>query len=226
VQYATQDILALAHAAWRANGNNFISAGRWPQAGMDTPSDANSFLVRAWLDTDLMESFTIEADRQFALEAVQHARTYSFRALKGTVSEFELNVIRHVQEDRVDAKHVGMLCYMPELVRRNQVNDRLEQIGRRNPYDGSVKRVQGMFVSARTEYVPATRTRWGAQLAKWHMRGVLDIDGVEVAVHFYFKDRIEVDVPVPISGRTKSVDARGIGRLGYVKIVKAPTETA
>jgi hypothetical protein len=122
--YKTQEVLAVAFAAQRNNGAYVKQTERFSEPANKTRF-ANKELVKyyfaedkTWLPKDYTELAVIENDYENVDVAVRHFRRYTLGVIGDQLSGFQKDVFDAVTSDEVDAGKLGVLAYVPELVKR------------------------------------------------------------------------------------------------------------
>lgn len=122
--YRTQEVLAVAFAAQRNNGSYVKQTERFSEPENKTRF-ANKELVKfyfaedkSWLPKDYLDLAVTENDYENVDVAVKHFRRYTLGVIGDQLSGFQKDVFEAVTSEEVDAGKLGVLAYVPELVKR------------------------------------------------------------------------------------------------------------
>lgn len=122
--YKTQEVLAVAFAAFKRNGGYVKVTERFNEPQNKTRF-ANKELVKlqfadstVWKPQDYLALTVTEDDYENVDIALKHFRRYTLGVIGNQLSGFQKDVFDAVTSDEVDAGKLGVLAYVPELVKR------------------------------------------------------------------------------------------------------------
>jgi hypothetical protein len=118
--FKTQDVLAIAFAAYRANNGYIKDTYRFTE---NDPLFSNKDIVKFQLCPDYRPGDfkpirTVEEDYEAVDVALKHFRRYTMEMLGETLSDFQKSIFENVVQEEVEYSKLGMLAYVPELVDR------------------------------------------------------------------------------------------------------------
>ena len=221
--FKTQDILAVAFAAYRKNGSYLKHTQRFSTPECETRF-ANKELVKnhfqdpIYVPPDYKALTITEADYDAVDVALKHFRRYTLGLIGDQLSGFQLDIYKAVTADEVDGSRLGVLAYVPELVKR-EVEDaafkKLLRVEYRNSqYVGSEK--------DSVEGVVKILSKFHSE--QWESNNyVADLAGNLVS--FMIKeditigDRRRIKAKVKAQSKNRSFDVNET-RLNYVKLLK------
>lgn len=123
-----QDMLALAYAAYRVNGNRYIKDTR--RFSEDQPTQhANKDLVRyflhqkghapgVWVPDDYVPFAVTEEDYASVDRARSHFKRYTMDILGDSLTSFQRSVYEVYCQEQIAVNAAGLVSYLPELVDR------------------------------------------------------------------------------------------------------------
>jgi hypothetical protein len=221
--FKTQDVLAVAFAAYRKNGSYLKHTQRFSTPECETRF-ANKELVKnhfqdpIYVPPDYKALTITEADYDAVDVALKHFRRYTLGLIGDQLSGFQLDIYKAVTADEVDGSRLGVLAYVPELVKR-EVEDaafkKLLRVEYRNSqYVGSEK--------DSVEGVVKILSKFHSE--QWESNNyVADLAGNLVS--FMIKeditigDRRRIKAKVKAQSKNRSFDVNET-RLNYVKLLK------
>jgi len=222
--FPVQDVLAVAFAAYRKNGGYVKHTQRFSET--DKPTiHANKELVKYhfqdaanWLPPDYNKLEITEVDYDAVDVALKHFRRYTLGVIGGQLTGFQEDVFKAVSGDTVESHKVGLLAYVPELVRREVEDAAFKKLLRTeyrdSQYVGNEK--------DNVEGVAKILSRFFSE--QWQSYNyVADLTGNLVS--FMTKDRFDVGerkrikAKVKSQGKNRSFDVNET-RLNYVKFSK------
>jgi hypothetical protein len=222
--FPVQDVLAVAFAAYRKNGGYVKVAQRFSETNNQT-IHANKDLVKYhfqdaanWLPSDYNKLEVTEADYDAVDVALKHFRRYTLGVIGGQLTGFQEDVFKVVSGDTVDFQKVGLLAYVPELVRREVEDAAFKKLLRTEYRDSQYIGKEKDNV----EGVAKILSRFFSE--QWQSYNyVADLTGNLVS--FMTKDRLEVGERKRIKAKIRSqVKNRSFDvnetRLNYVKLFK------
>lgn len=146
MQYKTQDVLAVAFRAHKKNDGYIKDTVRFSEPTNPTVF-SNKDLVKYQMRPEFRpEDFnplrTTDEDYADVNDALKHFRRYTFGLLGESLSDFQKDVIDNVWSETVDWNKLGILAYVPELVKRelkeNSLKKTLRTEYRESVYIGGV----------------------------------------------------------------------------------------
>jgi len=221
--FKTQDVLAVAFAAYRKNGSYLKHTQRFSTPECETRF-ANKELVKnhfqdpIYVPPDYKALTITEADYDAVDVALKHFRRYTLGLIGDQLSGFQQDIYKAVTADEVDGSRLGVLAYVPELVKR-EVEDaafkKLLRVEYRNSqYVGSEK--------DSVEGVVKILSKFHSE--QWESNNyVADLAGNLVS--FMIKeditigDRRRIKAKVKAQSKNRSFDVNET-RLNYVKLLK------
>lgn len=221
--FKTQDVLAVAFAAYRKNGSYLKHTQRFSTPECETRF-ANKELVKnhfqdpIYVPPDYKALTITEADYDAVDVALKHFRRYTLGLIGDQLSGFQQDIYKAVTADEVDGSRLGVLAYVPELVKR-EVEDaafkKLLRVEYRNSqYVGSEK--------DSVEGVVKILSKFHSE--QWESNNyVADLAGNLVS--FMIKeditigDRRRIKAKVKAQSKNRSFDVNET-RLNYVKLSK------
>ena len=129
--FKTQDVLAVAFAAYRHNNGYIKDSYRFSEPE-NKPIFSNKDIVKAQMvpeyrADDFRPVRTTEEDYEAVDFALKHFRRYSMEILGSSLSGFQLEVFEQVCLEEVEYKKLGLLAYVPELVKREVKENSLKK---------------------------------------------------------------------------------------------------
>lgn len=128
-----QEMLALAYAIYRHNGNQYVKQTR--RFSEDTPTlFANKELIKyvlarktqtsPYVPDDVPEVTVTEEDYASVERARQHMKRYTLEILGDSLNDFQKTVYEAYCADNIPVNKAGLVAYLPQLVDRE-----MEDIG-------------------------------------------------------------------------------------------------
>jgi hypothetical protein len=121
--FKTQEVLAVAFAAYRKNGSYLKNTQRFSTPGCETRF-ANKELVKYhfqdsnFLPPDFKSLTVIDTDYDAVDVALKHFRRYTLGLIGDQLTGFQQDIYKAISADEVDDSRLGILAYVPELVKR------------------------------------------------------------------------------------------------------------
>jgi len=123
-----QDMLALAYAAYRINGNRYVKDTRRFSEGQPTLY-ANKDLVRfflhqkghapgVWVPEDYVPFSVTEEDYASVERARNHFKRYTMDILGDSLTSFQKSVYEVYCQEQIPVNAAGLVSYLPQLVDR------------------------------------------------------------------------------------------------------------
>lgn len=140
-----QEALAFCFAAQRINNGYLKNTQRYSE---DTPTQhSNKEMVKQhfgdYKDPDFVDFKTVEEDYEGVDIAQKHFRRYTMGLIGDTLNSFQKDVFAVLNADSVPFNKLGLLAYIPELVKREVEENRFKKLLRmdyRNSKDvGNIK---------------------------------------------------------------------------------------
>ena len=149
-QYPTQEVLAIAYAAYEKNGGYLKDTFRFSEPTNETVF-SNKDIVKFQLEKEFRPNdFTplkITADHFAKVdEALKHFRRYTLGVIGDTLSDFQKDTLETLWSDSIGYSKVGILAYVPELVQRETKESNLKKLIRTEYRDSNVIGEQGESV--------------------------------------------------------------------------------
>lgn len=125
-EYATQEVLAVACAAHRINSGYQKLTQRFSE---DTPTKhSNKEMVKfhfalkegRYVDKDFVQFEPDESDFKHVETIRNHFKRYSMELLGTNLSNFQKDCFASISADTVSEKQLGIVAYVPELVKREK----------------------------------------------------------------------------------------------------------
>tara|TARA_E500000178_G_C16793000_1_gene648898 strand:+ start:95 stop:781 length:687 start_codon:yes stop_codon:yes gene_type:complete len=144
--WKTQEVLAVAYAAYKKNKGYLKDTFRFSEPTNDTVF-ANKDLVKFQLINDFRPEdwkplVITEQDYADVDDALKHFRRYTLGILGDSLSQFQQDTIEAILSDDVASNKLGILAYVPELVIRetkeNSFKKTLRTVYRNSNYIGEV----------------------------------------------------------------------------------------
>jgi hypothetical protein len=122
MEYKTQDVLAVAYAAYRQNNGYVKDTYRFSEPENHTlfsNKDLLKFQFRPdYRPDDFRPIKTLEEDYQSVDDALKHFRRYTMSVLGDDLSDFQRDIVEAVWLETVPFNKLGILAYVPEFVSR------------------------------------------------------------------------------------------------------------
>jgi len=140
-----QEALAFCFAAQRINNGYLKNTQRYSE---DTPTQhSNKEMVKQhfgnYKDPDFVDFKTVEEDYEGVDIAQKHFRRYTMGLIGDTLNSFQKDVFAVLSADGIPFNKLGLLAYIPELVKREVEENRFKKLLRmdyRNSKDvGNIK---------------------------------------------------------------------------------------
>jgi hypothetical protein len=132
--YKTQDVLAVAFSAYKRNGGYVKVTERFNEPE-NKSRFANKELVKLfyteasqWTPKDYVPLTVSEDDYENVDIAIKHFRRYTLGVIGDQLNGFQKDIFEAVSSDEVDAGKLGILAYVPELVKREVENNTFKKL--------------------------------------------------------------------------------------------------
>ena len=144
INYKTQDVLAVAYAAYKKNKGYQKDKFRFSEPTNDTAfsiKDLVKFqMVPEFRPEDFKPLVITEQEYADVEDALRHFRRYTLGILANNLNYFQQDVIDAVLGEDVNQNKLGILAYVPELVAReikeNNLKKTLRTVYRNSNYVG------------------------------------------------------------------------------------------
>tara|TARA_B100002019_G_scaffold103751_1_gene89290 strand:+ start:3376 stop:4050 length:675 start_codon:yes stop_codon:yes gene_type:complete len=146
-KFKTQDVLAVAYAAHRKNNGYIKDTYRFSEPTNETAFSNKDYvkfqMVPEYRPEDFKPLVITESDYAGVEAAMKHFRRYTLGILGESLNSFQQDMIETILVDSVDTNKLGILAYVPELVRRetkeNSFKKTLRTTYRNSNYVGEPK---------------------------------------------------------------------------------------
>lgn len=221
---SSQDALALAYAAHRINGNQYIKETRRFSTEGNDPIYSNKEIVKytlasqrnEWIPDDFTPVVVTAEDYESVEDCKNHFKRYTMLAL-GDITEFQQNMFEIVKQN--EHRYLdGRIAFIPQFVenerKENALKKKIRMDYRNSVHLGKEKdEVDGV--------VKILEARWSNQFERWNYNGVIDGN----LVSFMNANNHEVGSVKRIKGKIKSLQDNKLfkvpeTRLNYVKLSK------
>ena len=120
--FKTQDVLAIAFAAYRTNNGYIKDSYRFSEPD-NKPIFSNKEIVKWQLipeyrPGDFQPVRTTAEDYEAVDVALKHFKRYTMEMLGNNLNDFQKTVFEQIGLDQVEYSKLGLLAYVPELVKR------------------------------------------------------------------------------------------------------------
>lgn len=131
MELKTQDALAVAYAAYKYNEGYVKDTHRFSEpvnATMFSNKDILKFQFRPeWRPDDFKPLSTSEDDYEAVDQALKHFRRYTLGLLGEKLSNFQTDVMEVIGQETVPLNKLGLIAYVPELVKRETKENTLKK---------------------------------------------------------------------------------------------------
>lgn len=136
-KFNTLDVLAVAYAAQRIN-KGYVKFGSYDYHKNIILSKANKEIVKehfdcfhsSWRrqeDKIRAQVNVLDEDKQAADNARSHFKKYTLGLLGNSLNDFQKDLFTAVSADEVTASQLGILAYVPEMVKREKAETSLKK---------------------------------------------------------------------------------------------------
>lgn len=221
------EMLALAYAVYRMNGNQYIKNTRRFSEGTPTQF-ANKELMKyiiarktqanPYVPDDVPEVAVTEEDYASVERARQHMKRYTLQILGDSLNDFQKTVFEAYSADNIPVNKAGLIAYLPQLVDREMEDIAFKKLLRMEYRDSAHIRQEKDPVEG---VIKILRKSYSEQWEKYNY--VADFNGNLVSFMNGFdhpvgsRKRIKAKVKGHTRNRNFSVDET---RLNYVKLYK------
>lgn len=223
------DSLAVAYAAYRINGGEYVKHTQRYSEPENKTKFANKDLVRFywekknntteshWLPTDFEMFEPTEEDYASVEQARVWMKRYVMLGL-GELDNFKADMVRELSQDQVPFKGMGRIAYAPEFIARDQHENGLKKTIRVEYRDSKHIEPVGASVEGVIEFLDK---RYSSQWESYNYTGVIEGNLVSFMNKFDHavgsRKRIKAKVKSHTKNRLFSADET---RLNYVKLYK------
>lgn len=126
--YPTEDIIALAYAAYRTNNGYEKTTRRYSEETPTTWSNKELITFTAksdWKPEDFVSITITDEDREAAKQGEKHMRRYSMLAL-GDLPQFESDLFSAYSAEQTNISRVGLIAYLPAFIDRELAEKELK----------------------------------------------------------------------------------------------------
>ena len=219
----TQTALAVAFMADRLNKGYVKETRRFSE---DVPTIfSNKELVKFYftdkedfLPQDYIKNNPDDYDFESVDIALKHFKRYSIELLGENLSDFQKDVFNAISTDTVSQKKLGLVSYVPELVRREVTEAKMRKLLRTEYRDS---KPVGSIGEAITGNVKILSRAWSTNWESYNYVG--DVAGDLVSfmhkVKFDIDQRVNFKAKVKAHGKNKLFDVYET-RINYLRLVK------
>ena len=218
--FKTQDVLAVAFAAYRANNGYVKDSYRFTE---NDPLFSNKDIVKYQFNPeyrpgDFKPVRTIEEDYEAVDVALKHFRRYSMDILGDNLNEFQRQVFEQVGLDEVEYSKLGLLAYVPELVKREIKENTVKKLLRTEYRDS-------MYIGALGDSVEGVCVILDSHYSSHYERYAYTADYMGNVISFWNKFEIPVGERRKFKARVKEQSKNRLfavneTQLNYVKVYK------
>ena len=126
--HPTEDIIALAYAAYRTNNGYEKTTRRYSEGQPTTWSNKELITFTAksdWKPEDFVSITVTDEDREAAKQGEKHMRRYSMLAL-GDLPQFESDLFAAYSAEQTNIGRVGLIAYLPAFIDRELAEKELK----------------------------------------------------------------------------------------------------
>ena len=126
--HPTEDIIALAYAAYRTNNGYEKNTRRYSEEKPTTWSNKELITFTAnsdWKPEDFTPIVITDEDREAAKQGEKHMRRYSMLAL-GDLPQFESDLFSAYSAEQTNISRVGLIAYLPAFIDRELAEKELK----------------------------------------------------------------------------------------------------
>lgn len=220
--FKTQDVLAIAFAAYRSNKGYIKDSYRFSEPG-NNPIFSNKEIVKLQLNPeyrpgDFKPVRTTEEDYEAVDVALKHFRRYSMELLGEGLNDFQKSIFEQVILEEVEYSKLGMLAYVPELVAREVKENALKK-KLRTEYRDSV------YIGAQGDSVEGVCLILDSHYSSHYERYVYTADYMGNIISFWNNFEIPVGERRKFKARVKEQTTNRLfaineTALNYVKVYK------
>jgi hypothetical protein len=131
MEFKTQDVLAVAYAAYRHNDGYVKDTYRFSEPENKTLFSNKDIVKYQFRPEFRPEDFspikTTQDDYESVDNALKHFRRYTLGLLGETLNDFQTDVMQAIGNESVEWNRLGLLAYVPELVNRETKENELKK---------------------------------------------------------------------------------------------------
>ena len=222
VEYKTQDVLAVAFRAFKTNKGYVKDTVRFSEPTNSTVfsnKDLVKFQMRPeFRPPDFVAMNTDTSDYADVDDALKHFRRYTFGMLAESLSDFQKDVIENVWSDNVEFNKLGILAFVPELVKREIKENTLRKVIRTEYRDSQ-------YIADIGESVEGVCKILDRHYSSHYERYKYTADYMGNIIGFWNKFEIPVDEHRKFKGKVKAHNKNRLFEvcetaINYVKIYK------
>lgn len=219
-----QDALAAAFAAHRINGSYLKETLRHSEPGTPTQF-SNKQLVKfhlanpgTFIPNDFVPFAVVDEDYDGVDVAREHFKKYMLGVIGNTLTGFQKDVFEAMSHDAVPESKLGLLSYVPELMKREVAESKFKKLVRMEYRDSKDIGVAGSDVEGVAKFL---QKNYSEQWNKWNYIADLNGDLVSFmcAYEQYVGERKRIKAKVKAHGKNRSFEVCET-RLNYVKLYK------
>jgi hypothetical protein len=222
VEYKTQDVLAVAFRAHKHNEGYVKDTHRFSEPINETLFSNKDILKFQFREEFRPPDFSpVQATNEDYADvdlALKHFRRYTFGLLGENLSDFQKDVIDNVWSDTVEFNKLGILAFVPELVKRETKENSLKKVIR-TEYRNS------LYIGAVGESVEGVCQILNKYYSSHYERYAYTADYMGNLISFWNKfdleegDRRKFKAKVKAQGKNRLFDVSETA-LNYVKLYK------
>lgn len=206
--FSADTVWGLAVAADRINGGYFKEDKR-SSDNQCILNEANKHMVKRWLREGYFTEAT-EADIVKGREIRHYFKGLLFKQIKGTLNDFESNVLRIAQIDEFTGKHMiefAMVSCLPSMMLRDKARNDLDwDIRNSSPLQGNV----GDKIICD---ITVVKCFFSQDYNKYRITAKV----VDSFVDFWYNNSMETGSVVSIKAKIKSLRDNNVTQLNFVK---------
>ena len=132
-EYPLQEVLAVAYAAQRINGQYKKYTQRFSEPANQTQFSNKEIVKFHFGNTeyhpdDWKGVQVVDQDYDMVKDTLEHFKTYTLKALSGELTEFQRDVYQIVSNTMVPRNKLGLAAYIPELISRDIKESKLKRL--------------------------------------------------------------------------------------------------
>ena len=222
IEYKTQDVLAVAFRAHKMNKGYVKDTVRFSEPTNSTVfsnKDLVKFQMRPeFRPPDFKAINTDPSDYADVDDALKHFRRYTFGMLAESLTDFQKDVIENVWSDNVEFNKLGILAFVPELVKREIQENSLKKVIRTEYRDSK-------YIAGVGESVQGVCKVLDRHYSSHYERYKYTCDYMGNIIGFWNKFEIPVGEHRKFKGKVKAHDKNRLFEvsetsINYVKIYK------
>lgn len=220
--FKTQDVLAVAYAAYRNNEGYVKDTFRFSEPVNETlfsNKDIIKFQFRPdFRPDDFKPLKTTDEDYEKVDDALKHFRRYTLGVIGGQLSDFQQDVLDAIGQEQVPYAKLGLLAYVPELVDREIKENALKKTIRTEYRDS-------LYIAGVGDYVEGVCQILASHYSSHYERYAYTADYMGNLISFWNKHEIPVGDRRKFKGKVKSHTKNRLfdvneTALNYIKIYK------